>query len=237
MKPAVPGYTGIDKSMVSLSYCSTRCQRLLTAEGLSLPAHVTYSQDEIHFAEMSSPHSQARTVKVVELFPDQIVEVTADICLSSNPAEPGTYYVLVRLATCYSQHFFELWVSKECEVCQIPSSLHTSSVAMNNIKQLDSKGLLKELLSPAVQQLTQQQRRMTSGRVSFCPGQLDAEIAHFQQQNPYPIAPEFETLQSRQSHGLYIMITVDGYFLVTLLVGVPHFFFWGVIRMAYIQRF
>ena len=214
MKPAVPGYTCIDKSMISLSYCSTRCQRLLTAEGLTLSEHVTYSPDEIYFTETSSPHSHARTVKVVELFPDQIMEVTADVCLSANHAEPGELYVLMRLATCYSQHFLALWVSKECEVCQIPSPLHTSSVAVNNIKQLDSKGLLKELLSPAIQQLTQQQGRMTSHRVSTCPRQLEVEIVHFH--NPHPTAPlhcnpqrpanEFETVQSGQNHGLLIII-------------------------------
>jgi len=216
MKPAVPGYTCIDKSMVSLSYCGTRCQRLLTAEGLSLSEHVTYSPDEIHFTETSSSYFRARTVKVVELFPDQIMEVTADVCLSASHAEPGTFYVLVRLATCYSQHFLTLWVSKECEVCQIPSPLLTSSVAVNSIKQLDSKGLLKELLSPAIQQLTQQQGRVTSCRESFCPRQLEAEIAHFQQHNPHPVASlhcnpqrpatEFETLQSGQSNGSLIII-------------------------------
>lgn len=214
MNPAVPGYTCIDKSMISLSYCSTRCQRLLTAEGLCLSEHVIYSQDEIHFTEMSSPHFLARTVKVVELFPEQIMEVTADVCLSANHAEPGEFYVLMRLATCYSQHFLALWVSKECEVCQIPSPLHTSSVAVNSIKQLDSKGLLKELLSPAIQQLTQQQGHMTSHRVSFCPRQLEVEIVHFH--NPHPTAPlhcnpqrpanEFETVQSGQNHGLLIII-------------------------------
>ena len=221
MKPAVPGYTSIDKSMVSLSYCSTRCQRLLTAEGLTLSEHVTYSPDEIHFTETSSPHFHARTVKVVELFPDQIMEVTADVCLSTSHAEPGVFYVLVRLATSHSQHFLALWVSKECEVSQIPSPLHTSSVAVNSIKQLDGKGLLKELLSPAIQQLTQQQGRMTSHRVSFCPRQLEAEIVHFQQHNPHPIASlhcnpqrpatEFETVQSGQSHGLLIIIILKSY--------------------------
>ena len=144
------------------------------------------------------------------------MEVTADVCLSASHAEPGTFYVLVRLATCYSQHFLTLWVSKECEVCQIPSPFHTSSVAVNSIKQLDSKGLLKELLSPAIQQLTQQQGCVTSCRVSFCPRQLEAERANFQQHNPHPGAPlhcnpqrpvtEFETLQPGQSHGLYIIV-------------------------------
>lgn len=149
VQPAVPGLSIADDKGVIMKHCSYKCLETYSKESVSLPVHVIKPPLRMEI----TPLCILSASKMVEFRDDVIAKVTLNLCLNDiSMDDRRTPMLLVHIRTHLSQHFLEFSINEKLQVTQVPPYLSTT-VAKDIINQLETAGILKQVLHPALLQL------------------------------------------------------------------------------------
>lgn len=149
VEAAVPGLTTADEKGEVLKHCSEKCLQSYSTEGVSLPVQVFQPPLKVD----SVPLCVLRTKKVLEITGGIVAIVTVHLCLSDSSGACGRApLVLVHIRTRLSQQFLEFSVTKDLDLADVPPYLQSTD-SQEIINQLETAGVLKQMLFPAFLQL------------------------------------------------------------------------------------